>query len=74
MSVCAYLLSAVSTRCRRKTHMNGLKKCLCMRSTALLFTQCKRKTHENGLKKFLLSSCGDIKYTADDVEDLNQIQ
>ena len=33
--------------------LNGLKKCLCMRSSALVFTQCKRKTHANGLKKFL---------------------
>jgi len=30
-NVCECILSAVSTWCQRKTHMNGLKKCLFVR-------------------------------------------
>jgi len=32
-------------------HVNGLKKCVCMCSSALVFAQCKRKKHMNGLNK-----------------------
>jgi len=45
--------------------VNGLKKCLCMRSSDLVFTQSKRKKHVKGLKKMCLYalSCGGTRYT-----------
>jgi len=53
-NVCVCVLSAVSMQCKRNMHVNGLRKCLCMHSSALVFTRCKRKTHGNGLKKCLV--------------------
>jgi len=48
------MLSAVAMQCKGKTHVNGVKKCLCMHSSALVLTPCKRKKHVKGLKNVFL--------------------
>ena len=57
--------------------MKGMKKCLCMNSSVLVFMQSKTKKNINGPKKMSVCphelSCGGIKYTADVVEYPKQL-
>jgi len=40
------MVSAVSTRCKRKTHVNGLKKCQSMRSSARFHAAQEKNARE----------------------------
>jgi len=51
---CVCILSAVTTRCKRKTHVNRPKKCVCMCSSALVSTQCKRKKTRQWTEKCVI--------------------